>query len=79
MNQLILREVITVKNVQFFTTGFLIMGLSFKIFALLCLDINDIAFLNVEGVDYRFIIHDISRFEAISLLENFVLDDREYI
>ena len=75
MNQLILREVIAVKNVQFFTIGFLIMGLSFKIFALLCLDINDIAFLNVEGVDY----HDISRFEAISLLENFVLDDREYI
>ena len=79
MNQLILREVITVKNVQFVTIGFLIMGLSFNIFAMLCLNTNDIAFPNVEGVDYCFIIHNISKFEAISLLENFVLDDRGYI
>ena len=33
----------------------------------------------VKGVDYRYIIHDISKSEAIRYLENSVLDDHESI
>ena len=44
-----------------------------------CVNINDIAILTVEGVDYHCIIHDISKSDAINLLKNSVLDDRGYI
>ena len=46
---------------------------------MLCLNISDIAIITVKGVDYRCIIHDISKSEPIHLLQNFVLDDRGYI
>ena len=46
---------------------------------MLCLNISHIAFITVKGVDYRCIIHDISKSEAIHLSENSVLDDRGYI
>ena len=52
--------------------GFLIMGSSFEILCDGCLDLmmlflntSDIAIIVVKGVDYRCIIHDISRSEAI--------------
>ena len=31
-----------------------------------------------KGVDYRCIIHDVSKSEAIRLLENSVFDDHKY-
>ena len=46
---------------------------------MLCLNLSDIAVTTVKGVDYCWIIHDISKSEAIHLLENSVLDDRGYI
>ena len=52
--------------------GFVIMGSSFEILCDGCLDLmmlflntSDIAIIIVKGVDYRCIIHDISRSEAI--------------
>ena len=42
---------------------------------MLCLNINDIVIMTGKGVDNRYIIHDISKFEAIPLLQNSVLDD----
>ena len=46
---------------------------------MLCLNLSDIAIITVKDVDYRCIIHDISKSEAINLLNNSVLDDRAYI
>ena len=46
---------------------------------MLCMDISDIALMTVKNVDYRCIIHNISKSEAINLLENSVLEDRGYI
>ena len=46
---------------------------------MLCLNISDIAIITVKGVDYRCIIYDISKSEAIYLLENSALQDRVYI
>ena len=40
------------------------------------LKISDIAIIIVKDVDYHFIIHDISKSEAIQLLENSALEDR---
>ena len=45
----------------------------------LCLNISDIAIITIKGVDYRCIIHGISKSEAINLLENFVLEDCGYM
>ena len=44
-----------------------------------CLNISDIATITVKNVDYRCIIYNISKSEAINLLENSVLEDRGYI
>ena len=60
------------------------MGSDFKILyvtlamilMMLCLDISSIAIVTVKGVDYRCIIHDISKSEAIHMLKNPVVDDR---
>ena len=41
--------------------------------------LNDIAIVTVKDVDYRCIIHNISKSEAINLLQNPVLEDRGYI
>ena len=46
---------------------------------MLCLNPSDIAIINVKGVYYRCNIHDISKSEAINLLENSVLNDSGYI
>ena len=45
---------------------------------MLCLNLIDIAIITIENVDYRCIIHNISKSDVIHLLENSVLDDREY-
>ena len=37
---------------------------------MLCLNSSDIVIMTGKGVDNRYIIHDISKFEAIPLLEN---------
>ena len=46
--------------------------------AMLCLNLSDVAIITVKSVDYRCIIHGISKSGAINLLEN-LLDDRRYI
>ena len=51
----------------------------FHNFAMLCLNISDIAIITVKGVDYRCIIHDLTKSEAICLLENYMLDDCGYM
>ena len=45
---------------------------------MLCLNISDTV-VTVKDADYRCIIHDIIKSDAIHLLENSVLDDRGYI
>ena len=42
---------------------------------MLCPNISDITINNVKDLHYRFIIHNISKFEAINLLKNPVLED----
>ena len=42
---------------------------------MLCLNIIDIATITVKDVDYHCITHGITKFEAIHVLENSVLDD----
>ena len=46
---------------------------------MLCLNISDIAIITIKGVDYRSIIHSISKSEAIRLLENSVHEYCGYI
>ena len=48
-------------------------------FTMLSVNIIDIAIITVENVDYRCIIHNISKSEAIQLLKNSVLEERGYI
>ena len=48
-------------------------------FTMLCLNISDIAIITVKAVDYRCIIHGISKSEAIRVLKNPMLDDYGYI
>ena len=42
-------------------------------------NISDISIITVKNVDCCCIIHNITKSEAINLLENSVLEDREYI
>ena len=87
MKKLILQKVTTAKNVLFVIIGFLFMDSNFKDsvcngchdFTVLSVSISDIAFIAVKNVNYRFIIHSISKSEAINLLKNFVLEDSGYI
>ena len=46
---------------------------------MLDVNINDIAIITIQNIDYRCIIHNISKSEATNLLENSVLEDCEYI
>ena len=46
--------------------------------SVLCLNISDIAIITVKNVDYRCIIHNIGKYEAINLLESSVLEGRAY-
>ena len=45
---------------------------------MLSLNIRDIAIITVQNVDYRCIIYNISKSEAINLLKNSALEDRGY-
>ena len=45
---------------------------------MLSVNINDIAIITVKNIDYCCKIHNINKFEAISLLENSVLQNRGY-
>ena len=84
VKELILLKVIKVKNAWFATTSFLIMDSDFKIlyamvvmisqWTMLCLSISDIAIITIKNIDYCDIIHNISKFEAINLLESAVLE-----
>ena len=47
--------------------------------SMLCLNINDIAIIIVENVDYCCIMYNISKSEAINFLENSVLKDPGYL
>ena len=42
-------------------------------------NISNIAIITSKSVDYRCIIHNVSKFEAINLLKSSVLEDRGYI
>ena len=81
MKELILLKVTEVKKAaQFAIIGFLIMDSDFKIlYAMSSVNISDIAIITVKNVDYRCIIHKISKSEAIILLESSVLEDCGYI
>ena len=46
---------------------------------MLSVKISGIAIITIKNVDYRCIIHKISKSEAINLLENFVLQNCRYI
>ena len=46
---------------------------------MLSVNISDIAIITVKNVDYRCIIHNISKSEAINALENSVLEDCGYL
>ena len=41
---------------------------------MLCLNLSDVSSITIKGIDYFCIIYDISKFEAIYLLENSVLE-----
>ena len=47
--------------------------------AMLNVNTSDIAIKTVKNVDYRCIIYDISKFEAINFFKNSVLENRGYI
>ena len=75
-------KVTTAKNVWFFSL--LVFNYEFKFLHSICnschdltmlsANLSDIAVITVKGVDYRCIIQDISKSEAIHLLENSVID-----
>ena len=46
---------------------------------MLSVNISDIAIITVKNVDYCFIIYNISKSEAITLLKNSVLENCWYI
>ena len=46
---------------------------------MLSVNISEIAIITVKNVDYRCIMYNINKSEAINLLENYVLEDRGYI
>ena len=46
---------------------------------MLIVNMTNFAIITVSNVDYRCIIHNIVKSEAINLLKNYVLEDRRYI
>ena len=48
-------------------------------FRMLSVNISSIAIITIKNIDYYFIIHNISKYEEINLLKNYVLEDRWYI
>ena len=46
---------------------------------MLSVNICDIAVITIKDIDYRCVVYNISKYEAIKLLKNSVLDDPGYI
>ena len=46
---------------------------------MLSANISNIVIITVKNIEYRCIIHNISKYEAINLLKNYVLEDCGYI
>ena len=82
MKKLIVLKAIEVKNARFFNQEFKyqdsVCNGCYDL-TILYLNISDIPSISVKNVDYCCIIHNISKSEAINLLENSVLEDRGYI
>ena len=78
---LILLKVIKFRHYYFFFHyGYKFQDLSVMIIMIMfCLNLSDIAIIAVKNVDCHCIIHNIRKYDAIHLLKNYVLDDREYI
>ena len=84
---MILLKVAIAKNVWFVTIDFFNHEFEFQDslcngchdLTMLFLIISDIAIITIKGVDCCCIIDDISKFEAIYLLKNSMLEDRGYI
>ena len=67
---------------QFFNHGFEFQNSvwnGFHDLTMLSVNISDIAIITVKNVDYCYLIHNISKSEAINLLKDSVLEDRGYI
>ena len=54
-------------------------NIMYVMIVMLSVKIRDIAIKTVKNVDCRWIIHNISKSEAITLLKTSVLEDRRYI
>ena len=84
---IILIKVIEVKNAWFVNYCFFSHGFKLQDSACNCchdlkmlrLNISDIAIITNKNVDYSWIYHEISKSEAINLLENSVVEGRSYI
>ena len=66
----------------FFNHGFKFQDYLYNIchdLAMLSVNISVIIIITIKSVDYRCIIHNINKFEAINLLKNSVLEDCGYI
>ena len=83
--ELILPKVTAANNAWFVIIPFLIMNLwksqdsvcnNCHHLTMLCLNVSDMTITTVKIVDYRCIIHNISKSEAINLLKNYILEDR---
>ena len=62
----------------FFNHGFKSQGSEcngFNVFTILSVNISDITIVTIKNVDYRCIIHNISKSKASNLLENSVLQN----
>ena len=46
---------------------------------MLSVNISNVAIITIKNVDYRCIIHNISKSEEINLLKNSMLENREYV
>ena len=46
---------------------------------MLCFNVNDVIVITVQNVDYCFIIHNISKSEAINLFKKSVLEDHGFL
>ena len=46
---------------------------------MLSVNISNIAIITVRNFDYSCAIHNITKFQAINLLKNYVLETRRYI
>ena len=87
ISETIFLKVTAVKIVWFITIVFFNHGFNFQYYVcndyhnltMLIVNIKGFAVITVKNVDCRWIIYNISKSEAISLLKNSVLEDRGYL